>query len=96
MASVAERRSELPPKRQRSVDMSQCANRILDALPQKVFAAIEPHLQLVKLSFAEVVAETDQSITQVYFPFSGVVSLVVDIVNIDQFRHALTPAGYSP
>ena len=53
--------------------MSQCANRILNALPQEVFAGIEPHLQPVKLSFAEVVDETDQSIAQVYVPFSGVV-----------------------
>jgi len=51
--------------------MSQSPNRILNALPQKVFAAIKLHLKPVKLSFAEVVAETDQSITQVYFPFSG-------------------------
>jgi CRP-like cAMP-binding protein len=57
--------------------MPQSANRILNALPQEVFAAIQPHLKPVKLSFAEVIAETDQSITQVYFPFSGVVSLVV-------------------
>ena len=62
--------------------MSRCANRILNALSQEVFAAIKPHLQPVKLSFAGVVAETDQSITQVYFPFSGV---VVDWIR----RHAL-------
>lgn len=40
--------------------MSQYARRILSALPQDVIAVIEPHLQPVKLSFAEVVAETDQ------------------------------------
>ena len=57
--------------------MPQSANRILNALPQEVFATIQPQLKPVKLSFAEVIAETDQSITQVYFPFSGVVSLVV-------------------
>ncbi|GAA0021878.1 hypothetical protein JOE51_004192 [Bradyrhizobium japonicum] len=39
--------------------MSQCANRILNALPQEVFAGINPHLQLVKLFFEEVVAETN-------------------------------------
>ena len=51
--------------------MSQCANRILNALPQEVFAGIEPHLHPV--SFAELIAPTDQSIAQVYFPFSGLV-----------------------
>jgi CRP-like cAMP-binding protein len=59
--------------------MSQSPNRILNALPPEVFAAVMPHLQYVNLTFAEVVAETDHTITQVYFPFSGVVSLVVDM-----------------
>lgn len=62
--------------------MSHCANRTLDARPQEVFAGIKPHLQPAKLSFAEVVAETDQSIAQVYFPFSR---MVVDWIR----RHAL-------
>lgn len=62
--------------------MSQCANRILNALPQEVLAGIEPHLKPVKLSFTEVVAEIDQSIAQVYVPFIGV---VVDWIE----RHAL-------
>jgi hypothetical protein len=48
--------------------MSQCPNRTLNAVPQEVLAAIKPHLKPVKLSFAEVVAETDQSIRQVYYP----------------------------
>jgi hypothetical protein len=81
MASVAERRSCVPAE--------QAASSCLSApiafsthFPQEVFAGIKPHLQPVKLSFAEVVAGTDQSIAQVYFPFSGV---VVDWIG----RHAL-------
>ena len=62
--------------------MSQCANRILKALTQEVFAGIKPHLQPVKLSFAEVVVETGQSVAKVCVPFSG---LVVDWNG----RHAL-------
>ena len=53
--------------------MSQCANCILNPLPQEAFAGIEPHLQPGKLAFAEVVDGTDQSIAQVYVPFSDVV-----------------------
>jgi hypothetical protein len=41
--------------------MSECANRMLNAVPQNFFASIEPHLEPVKLSFAELVVETDQS-----------------------------------
>jgi hypothetical protein len=48
--------------------MSLCLNRILNALPHEFFSAIKPHLKPAKLSFAEMVAETDQSITQLYFP----------------------------
>lgn len=59
--------------------MPQSLNRILNSLPPEVFAAMMPHLQPVKLSFSDVVAETNETITQVYFPFSGVVSLVVDM-----------------
>jgi hypothetical protein len=33
--------------------MSQSANRILNALPPEVFAAMKPHLRRVPLSFAE-------------------------------------------
>lgn len=51
--------------------MSQCANRILNALPQDVFAGSEPRHQPVKRSCAEVAAEADQSMAEVYFHFSG-------------------------
>jgi hypothetical protein len=83
MASVAERRSCAPADlAQGSLVISQCANRTLYALSLEVFAGIKPHLQPVKLSFAEGVVEADQSIAEVYFPFSGV---AVDWIR----RHAL-------
>lgn len=53
--------------------MCHSPNRSLNAHPQEVFAAIEPHLQQLKLSFAGLVAETDKSIAQVYLSFGGVV-----------------------
>jgi CRP-like cAMP-binding protein len=59
--------------------MRQSPNRILDVLPQNIFAAIEPHLRDVTLGFGDVVAETGEAVHNVYFPFSGVVSLVVEM-----------------
>jgi CRP-like cAMP-binding protein len=59
--------------------MSQSPNRILNALPQNIFAAMEPHLRNVTLAFGDVIAETGDPVSRVYFPFSGVVSLVVEM-----------------
>jgi CRP-like cAMP-binding protein len=59
--------------------MAQSPNRILNALPQNIFAAMEPHLRNVTLTFGDVLAETDHPVRHVYFPFSGVVSLVVEM-----------------
>lgn len=59
--------------------MSQSENRILNSLPHDIFAALQPHLKTVNLSFGEVVAETDQSISRVLFPHDCVVSIVVEM-----------------
>src|SRR3954454_15168597 len=59
--------------------LSQSPNRLLASLSQNIFAAMEPHLRHVTLAFGDVISQTDQPINQVYFPFSGVVSLVVDL-----------------
>src|SRR4051812_26009115 len=59
--------------------MPQSPNRLLASLPQNVFAAMEPHLRLVKLAFGDVISDTDQQMRRVYFPLTGVVSLVVDM-----------------
>ena len=57
--------------------MPQSTNLILNALSQNIFAAMEPHLRNVTLAFGDVVAETGVPVSNVYFPFTGVVSLVV-------------------
>ena len=59
--------------------MPQSSNRILNALPQNIFAAIEPHLRNVTLAFGDVIAEPGEPVTNVHFPFTGVVSLVVQM-----------------
>ena len=56
--------------------MSQSKNRILNALPQNIFAAVESHLKRIDLPFGMVVAETNRPVEHVYFPETGVISLV--------------------
>jgi len=69
--------------------MAQSYNRVLDSLPQNVFAALESHLKTRNLEFGEVVAETDQSITGVYFPHHCVISLVVEMEVGDMIETAM-------
>jgi CRP-like cAMP-binding protein len=59
--------------------MVQSPNRILDSLPQNIFAAVQPHLRTIELAFGDVIADTDQPIQRVYFPHTGVISLIVEM-----------------
>src|ERR1041385_8010839 len=69
--------------------MAQSENRLLNSLPQNVFAALEPHLNTVNVKFGEVLAETDQPITRVYFPHHCVISLVVEMSVGDMIETAM-------
>jgi CRP-like cAMP-binding protein len=69
--------------------MAQSKNRILNALPQNIFAAVEPHLKQMDLAFGAVVAETDQPVDRVYFPDTGVISLVVEMEVGDMIETAM-------
>ena len=59
--------------------MSKSPNRLLASLPADAFSAISPHLKIVELKFGDVLAEPGSPIRQVYFPYSGVISLVVEL-----------------
>ena len=59
--------------------MSKSPNRLLASLPTNAFSAISPHLKIVELKFGDVVAKAGSPIRQVYFPYSGVISLVVEL-----------------
>ena len=59
--------------------MSKSPNRLLASLPSGVYSALTPHLKIVELKFGDVVAEAGSAIRQVYFPYSGVISLVVEL-----------------
>ena len=59
--------------------MSRSPNRLLASLPADTFSAISPHLKIVELKFGDVVAKPGSAIRQVYFPYSGAISLVVEL-----------------
>ena len=69
--------------------MAQSENRILNSLPQNIFAAVEPHLKQTDLVFGAIVAETDRPVDLVYFPSTGVVSLVVEMMVGDMIETAM-------
>ena len=59
--------------------MAKSPNRLLASLPSEVFSALTPHLKTIELKFGDVLAEAGAPIRQVYFPYSGVISLVVEL-----------------
>jgi hypothetical protein len=69
--------------------MVQSKNRILNSLPQNIFAAVEPHLKHEELAFGALVAETDHPVDRVYFPHTGVISLVVEMLVGDMIETAM-------
>ncbi|HVG33988.1 MAG TPA: Crp/Fnr family transcriptional regulator [Pyrinomonadaceae bacterium] len=52
-------------------------NQLLAALPANVYKHLIPHLEEVPLPFMEVLYESGQRITHVYFPNDGLISLLV-------------------
>jgi len=52
---------------------------LLASVPRLVFSAIKPDLKLVELAHGDVLAETGSPIRRVYFPHSGIISLVVEL-----------------
>ena len=59
--------------------MSKSPNRLLASLPSDVYSALTPHLKIVELKFGDVLAEAGSEIRRVYFPYAGVISLVVEL-----------------
>jgi CRP-like cAMP-binding protein len=54
-------------------------NRILASLPNEIYEVLRPHLKLVELKGGVVLAEPGAPIENVYFPHSGIISLVVEL-----------------
>ena len=55
-------------------------NFLLNRLEPALLAELEPHLSVVELHHSQVLAETHQRIEKVYFPHSGIISCVVELV----------------
>ncbi|HZH31683.1 MAG TPA: Crp/Fnr family transcriptional regulator [Pyrinomonadaceae bacterium] len=58
---------------------SPVGNQMLAALPKKEYQRLLPDLEPVTLAFADVLYEPDQPIRHVYFPISGMVSLLSNV-----------------
>jgi CRP-like cAMP-binding protein len=52
-------------------------NRLLAALPRREYDRLLPELDTFPLSFKHILFDVDQPITHIYFPLTGVVSLVI-------------------
>lgn len=55
-------------------------NGLLARLDKQAFSAVEPHLKVVRLNVGDVLAETHAHIQRVYFPHSGIISCVVELI----------------
>jgi CRP-like cAMP-binding protein len=64
-------------------------NGILASLPQRTQDALEPHLKTVELKFDTVLFAAGATIEHVYFPLSGVISLVVELEEGDMLETAM-------
>src|SRR5262249_48700747 len=67
-------------------------NRLLAALPEAAFALLEPDLRQVSLPHGAVCYEAGSPIDQVYFPQTGMISLLVstsdgDVVETSSVGH---------
>jgi CRP-like cAMP-binding protein len=69
--------------------MSHTANLFLNALAAADLAALRPHLKSVELPQGAVLFEVGAPIRQVYFPHSGVVSLVVELASGETIEAAM-------
>jgi CRP-like cAMP-binding protein len=64
-------------------------NRILASLPESTQSALGPHLKNMDLKFGSVLFESGGAVEHVYFPHSGVISLVVELEEGDMLETAM-------
>lgn len=57
-------------------EITKPTNRLLAALPAKEYARIFPKLQEISLTYAETIYEPGEVIRRIYFPNSGIISLL--------------------
>jgi CRP-like cAMP-binding protein len=59
--------------------MPHASNFLLGRLAPATLARLAPHLSVIDLAAADVVAEPHQRIQRVYFPHSGIISCIVEL-----------------
>jgi CRP-like cAMP-binding protein len=64
-------------------------NHLLATLPQEEAAFLEPHLQHVQLPQEKVLFHVGDAVERVYFPHSGVISLVVQLQSGEMVESAM-------
>ena len=57
------------------------ANKLLAALPHAVYEALKNHLVIVRLDQGAMLFDADDEVDQIFFPLSGMVSLLVVLKN---------------
>jgi CRP-like cAMP-binding protein len=68
---------------------SNSSNLLLASLPPESLAALAPHLQLIQLPQETVLFEAGDTIKAVYFPHTGIVSILVDLESGDMIETAM-------
>jgi CRP-like cAMP-binding protein len=69
--------------------LTHIGNYLLASLAAEKIAALMPHLKIVELPPETVLFETGDTIKTVYFPLSGVVSVVVDLATGEMIEAAM-------
>jgi CRP-like cAMP-binding protein len=64
-------------------------NLLPASVSDDVYAALQPHLKIVELKHGAVIAETGGTVKNVYFPHSGIISLVVELSVGDMIETAM-------
>jgi CRP-like cAMP-binding protein len=68
---------------------AQSPNRLLASLPSTDFELLRPHLKTIELVHEVVLFEAGDPVRRVYFPHSGVISLVVDLAGGEMIEAAM-------
>ena len=69
--------------------MNHSENQLLAVLSAEVFQELQPHLKVREYEQGVVLAENGSLVTDVYFPYSGIISLVVELKEGDMVEAAM-------
>ena len=72
-----------------AIPTARSPNRLLASLAPADFALLEPHLKTIEMVHEAVLFETGDEVNRVYFPHSGIVSLVVALAGGETIEAAM-------